>query len=337
MTLATAQHETPNAKIKRPVLWLAISSFRNDPEVARSLEKIQQLPRHPFDHILVVDSLGTGVIPELIAKFSWHNVTYRSYDRNLGAAGNLCERLRIAAEGGADFVYMLNHDGSFDQDVIHCLLEQALRLNRVGAVYPLSYFTDAAAYNITGSRKLPLPAKLVRNKPSTECIEAFWSSCNGALYSTEPASCGVLPDSGLWHGWEDLDYGLRLNNQGYRQVIACAAVFRDNYEYVPVDTPTGHYRVVDKPPWMTYYMIRNLILIARWARPFVVFPGVVATRIALECLVILFFRPDKRTRFRYLVRGVIDGLRNRTGKWILPLDPVGALPSERVPARGQTF
>lgn len=324
MALATAQHETPNATLKAPIVWLAISSFRNDPEIARKLEDVQRAPRQLFDHILVVDSMGTGAIPALIAKLGWCNVTYRSYDCNLGAAGNLRERLRIATEAGADFVYALNHDGPLIPDVIHCLLDEALRLNRIGAVYPLSYLTSASAYNITGSRKLPLPAKLVRDKPSSDFIEAFWSSCNGALYSTEPVSCGVLPDSGLWHGWEDLDYGLRLNNKGYRQVIVCAAVFEDNYEYAHVNTPTGHRRVVDKPSWITYYTIRNLILIARWAGPFVVFPSVVALRVVLECLVILFFRFDKRRRFRYLIRGVIDGLRNQTGKWIMPVDPVSA-------------
>ena len=322
MTVATAQYDKPNATLKVPIVWLAISSFRNDPEIARKLEDVQRLPQHPFDHILVVDSMGTGAIPALIEKLGWSDVTYRSYDRNLGAAGNLRERLRIAAEAGADFVYALNHDGPLLPDVIHRLLDHALRLNRVGAVYPLSYLTGAGAYNITGSRKVPLPAKLVRERPSPDSIEAFWSSCNGALYSTEPASCGILPDSGLWHGWEDLDYGLRLNSQGYSQVIACNAIFEDNYEYARISTPTGHYRVVDKPAWITYYMIRNLILIARWARPFLVFPGVVAMRVVLECLVILFFRPDKRRRFRYLTRGVIDGLRKRTGKWIVPVDPV---------------
>ena len=322
MALTTAQYEKPNAKA--PIVWLAISSFRNDLEIALKLEHVQRLPRHPFDHILVVDSMGTRAIPALIAKLGWCNVTYRSYDHNLGAAGNLCERLKIAAEAGADFVYALNHDGPLVPDVIYCLLNQAVRLSRVGAVYPLSYLTSAAAYNITGSRKVPLPAKLVREKPPSDFIEAFWSSCNGALYSTEPVRCGLLPDSGLWHGWEDLDYGLRLNNQGYRQVIACAAIFEDNYEYARISAPTGRYRLVDKPAWMTYYMIRNLILIARWARPYLVFPSVVALRAALECLVILFFRPDKRRRFSCLISGVIDGLRNRTGKWIMPVDPVMA-------------
>ena len=320
-----------------PVVWLVISSFRNDREVATTLERVENLPQRLFDRILVVDSFGTGEIPELIDRRCWRNVIYRSYDRNLGSAGNLAERLRLAAGAGADFAYALNHDGYVQPDVVCRLLKHARSLERIGALYPLSHLKSVGAYNMTGVRAIPLPAKLVGEKPTGGIIEAFWSSSNGALYAMEPIRSGLLPRSELWMGWEDLDYGLRLNNQGYLQVIALDAVFEDNYEYVPIDTPTGHYRIVDKPAWITYYMIRNLILIARWARPFLIFPSVVAMRVVLESLVILFFRHDKRTRFRYLVRGVIDGLRNRTGKWILPLDPAGALPSERVPARGQTF
>jgi len=323
MAMAIAQHGQPSTTPNKVrIVWLAISSFRNDREVAQKLEAAQMLPRQPFAHFLVIDSLGTGAIPALIEKNGWENVTYRSYDCNLGAAGNLRERLRIATEAGADFVYALNHDGPINVDVIYSLLDQALHLTRVGAVYPLSYLSGAGAYNITGSRKLPLPAKLVHERPSQGFIDAYWSSCNGALYSTEPVSCGVLPDSGLWHGWEDLDYGLRLNSHGYRQVISCDTIFEDNYEYVRVDGPAGRYRVVDKPAWITYYTVRNLILIARWARPALIFPSVVAFRATLEGFVILFFRSDKKRRLKYLIRGIVDGLRNRTGKWILPADPV---------------
>lgn len=322
MSASTTSYESLNITRKAPILWLAISSFRNDREIAQLLESIQRQSNHPFSQILIIDSMGTGSIPALIEKRCWCNVTYLCFGSNLGAAGNLRERLQIAADGGADFVYALNHDGHVDFDIIRRLLAHAQHINHVGAVYPLSYLTQAKAYNLTGSRRLPLPARLVKKKPSPDTLKAFWSSCNGALYATEPARRGILPDIGLWHGWEDLDYGLRLDSQGYRQVIACDAVFNDNYEYRTIDTPTGRYSVVDKPAWITYYTVRNLILIARWVHPLLPFRGTVAMRVIFECLTILFFRPGKALRFQHLIKGVIDGLQNRTGKWTLPIDTV---------------
>jgi GT2 family glycosyltransferase len=305
-----------------PVVWLVVSSFCNDPEITRLLEDVQNLPARLFDRVLVIDSLGTGAVPTLIARRGWQNVSYHSYGRNLGSAGNLALRLQLAAEGGADFAYALNHDGQVHPEVVRCLLKHAIRLHRVGAVYPISYLRSAAAYNLTGTRELPLPAKLVEQKPQRELIEAYWSSSNGALYALEPVRHGVLPWPELWMGWEDLEYGWRLADHGYRQAIACDAVFDDNYEYAVRVSLVRKFRVVSKPAWTTYYMSRNLLLITRRTRPLLKFEVIVILRILLESALILLVRPDKRARLRCLVRGVIDGLRNRTGKWILPRDPV---------------
>jgi rhamnosyltransferase len=324
MTTANRPCETQVPASNTLVVWLVISSFRNDREVATTLESVQNLPQRLFDRILVVDSLGTGEIPALIERRCWQNVIYRSYDRNLGSAGNLAERLRLAAEAGADFAYALNHDSCLQADVVCSLLKHVRSLERVGAVYPLSYFKSAAAYNVTGTRELPLPAKLIRDKPTDEIIEAFWSSSNGALYAMEPVRSGLLPWSELWMGWEDLEYGWSLTDHGYHQAIACDVLFHDSYEYARHDPLAGSYRVVNKPAWTTYYLIRNLILVTRRRRLSVQFAAVVIMRLFLECFTILLFRPNKRTRLRILIRGVIDGLRNRTGKWIMPVDPVMA-------------
>jgi len=284
------------------------------------LEGVQNLPTQLFSRVLIVDSLGTGEIPEFIARRGWQNVVYRSYDRNLGSAGNLSERLRLAAEAGADFAYALNHDGHVQPEVVRCLLKHAMRLPHLGAVYPLAYMSSAAAYNIGGTRELPLAAKLVREKPRGELIDVYWSSSNGALYTMEPVRAGLLPWPELWMGWEDLEYGWRLADHGYRQVIACDAVFNDNYEYVRLPTSLGGYRLVSKPAWTTYYSFRNLVLVTRRTRPVMKFAAVAAMRVLLEWFLILFFGPNKSLRLRYLLRGVTDGLRDRSGKWILPKD-----------------
>jgi GT2 family glycosyltransferase len=286
------------------------------------LEELSNVPVPLFDRVLIVDSLGSGEIPASIARLGLKNVEYRSYDRNLGSAGNLAMRLQLAADAGADFAYALNHDGNVQPEVVRCLLKHAVRLPRVGAVYPISYFTGAAAFNITGTCELPLPAKLVGRKPDREVIDAYWSSSNGALYALAPVRSGLLPWSELWTGWEDLEYGWRLVDAGYRQVIACDALFKDDYEYLRLDTPGQTYRVVSKPAWTTYYSCRNLLLITRRTRPFFKFEMIVALRVILHCLLITFVRADKCAQLRCLARGVIDGLRNRTGKWILPQDSV---------------
>jgi GT2 family glycosyltransferase len=285
-------------------VWLAISSYRNDADVIRILEQVQSSGPNVFERILVVDSEGSEAVTSMIADRGWHDVIYRSYPQNLGSGANLRERLRIAAEGSADYVYALNHDGHFDLEVFRTLLNAAQPLANLGAAYPVGYLTTAGRYNLTGTRELPLPARLVASPPAEGLIDAFWSSSNGALYSTAPVKRGILPWSAMWMGWEDLEYGWRLGDHGYRQVIVRDAIYPDNYEY----QETWLRKTIDKPAWRTYYSFRNLILAMRRSRNRPLFYAVVAYRAVLEIGLILLVRNQKSARLRSLCRGVAAGV-----------------------------
>jgi len=286
---------------------MVISSFQNDDDVARILDQVQLFGRDLFERILVVDSQGTGTVPSLLVDRGWDQVIYRSYPHNLGSGANLHERLRVAAEGGADYAYALNHDGNFDSKVIRTLLDAAKRLENLGAAYPLCYLITARRFNLTGTRELPLPAMLVESPPPDPLIDVFWSSSNGALYSTAPAKRGILPWSAMWMGWEDLEYGWRLSDCGYRQVIVRDAIYSDNYEY----KQTWLAKTIDKPAWRTYYNFRNLILAVRRSRNRPLFYAVVIYRALLELAVIVLVRDLKFSRLRSVCRGVWDGFTER--------------------------
>jgi len=294
----------PCAKEVSPKVWLVISSYQNDRDVIRILDHVHSLATQVLEHILIVDSHSTGAIPAHLSEHGWQHVTYRSYDHNLGSGGNLCERLRLAAEGGADYAYAINHDGGFDPEVATTLLKAAVQLPDLGAAYPLSFLTSAGSYNVTGTRELPLPSRLVSSPPSDALIDVFWSSSNGALYSMTPVRKGLLPWPVMWMGWEDLEYGWRLSDNGYRQVIVRDAVYRDNYEY----QQRWFSRMIDKPAWRTYYSFRNLFLAIRRSRNRPSFYAVAAYRALLECGLILLARDNKTRRLGRLSRGVIDGL-----------------------------
>jgi GT2 family glycosyltransferase len=288
-------------------VWLVISSYQNDDDVIRILDQVQSFGGDLFERILVVDSMGSGSIPSLLVDRGWGHVVYRSYPHNLGSGANLCERLRLAAEGGADYAYALNHDGYFDPQVFRALLNAATPLENLGAAYPLGYLITVKRFNLTGTRELPLPAKLVASPPQDTTIDVFWSSSNGALYSTAPAKHGILPWSAMWMGWEDLEYGWRLFDSGYRQVMVCDAIYSDNYEY----KQTWLAQTTDKPAWRTYYNFRNLILAVRRSRNRSLFYAVVIYRILMELALIVLVRDFKFARLRSLYRGVFAGVTER--------------------------
>lgn len=288
-----------------PRVWLAIASYRNDYEVLQTLEKVQSLPEKIFDRILIVDSDGTGDVPRAIVQRGWRDISYYSYPVNLGSGANLRERLRIAAEYGAHYVYAINHDTGVDLHMVATLLQAAEKIENLGAAYPLAYFSDVGRYNLTGTRELPLSRRFVASVKAGPLIDVFWSSSNGALYSTEPAKQGVLPWGEMWMGFEDLEYGWHLSDHGFRQVIVRDAVFDDNSEYIT--TRLGH--LTNKPPWRAYCFARNLIMAVRRCRRQPLFEAVTAYRMILEAALILFVRPHKLVRLRYFWLGIIDGIR----------------------------
>jgi GT2 family glycosyltransferase len=291
------------------LIWLVISSYRNDDEVVKLLDQAHDSAQDLFARILVVDSQGTGRVPEIIQSRGWKDVEYRCYETNLGSGANLAQRLRIAADGGADYAYALNHDGHIDLTVVRALVESAKGRERLGAAYPLGFFTDVHRFNLTGTRELPLPSKLVNAIPKEPIVHVYWSSSNGALYGMEPAREGLLPWDAMWMGWEDLEYGWRLKDHGYEQIIVTSAVFPDNQEY----SASAVGNVVRKPAWRAYYNVRNLVLAVKRCRNRPLFHAVVAFRILLEFGLILLVRDDKRQRLRFLVSGVRDGYRGVEG------------------------
>jgi GT2 family glycosyltransferase len=106
-------------------------------------------------------------------------------------------------------------------------------------------------------------------------------------------------------GWEDLEYGWRLSDHGYHQVIVCNAVYRDNYEY----KATWVGRIPDKADWRSYYSARNLILAVRRSRNRPLFYMITAYRLLREGALTLLTKDSKVKRLQLMARGIIDGLR----------------------------
>ncbi len=296
---------------------LAVSAFRSDDAVLRVLDSACASGAHPFHQVLVVDSLPTGRLEDAIAARGYARVAYRAFDRNLGSAGNLMERLRAAAEGGADFVYALNHDGVLDLAVVEALVRFARTRPRIGAVYPARrYVNRGGTLDLAGARGDVLGTLVGGRRDAPRGpIGVRWSSSNGALYALEPVRRGLLPWGELFMGYEDLEYGWTLERGGYEQHLLGDVRVDDGYEYRAHRLGPLRFHVSDKPAWYAYYFARNLVLVARKHRRGRVGVG---ARIGVELGLVATLRRDKATRLRYLARGVLDGLRDVRGKWDLP-------------------
>ncbi len=301
---------------------LIIATFRQDDAVLGLLEDAYEGgTTHPFCHIIVVDSMGSGAIQEAIEAKQWEGITYKNAPENLGSAGNLALRLELASEHEqATWAYALNHDGELDWSTLEALLDHAARHEdaRIGALYPLRYTTHLKKYNLTGTSSLPIPYVGTTTRPEGPSFPVYWASSNGAFYHLGPVREGLLPWKDLWMGWEDLGYGWLLHRRGWRQDVVCDAVFEDGYEYKTHGTGQASVNISDKPTWYAYYQMRNLILVTRRNERGAATWACVAGRVGLEFGLSLTLRKDKARRLKFLLSGIRDGALNTTGKWAYP-------------------
>ncbi len=296
---------------------LAIATFRNDDSVIALLEAVEAGGAN-FHSVLVVDSMGSGDVAEIAGSRGWE-ITYHNADSNLGSAGNLHLRMKLASETDAGFVYTINHDGHIDVPAIAKLAEVARQNPQIAAAYPTRYRPNrGGSYDNPAGRGLPLPNRRGAEAPAEDVIDVEWASSNGALYALKPVREGIEVWPELWMCWEDTGYGWLLKSRGYRQVQVGGSVFQDDYEYRRVRLLGRDFYFADKPWWYGYYSPRNLIVVTlrNTRRPAAI--GALAAQIAKEAALTVAFRDKKSTRLRLLARAVADGVRDRTGKLNFP-------------------
>lgn len=303
-----------------PRIAVAISAFRSDASVIVLLERIIQ-EQWPVERIIVVDSLGSGQIEAFVHSHDLQGqVRYHGSNTNLGSAGNLKKRIELAAENGAEYVLALNHDAVIDRNIFNELVAWS-HLEKLGALYPLRFREGKQVYDLTGVADFSFQLRSSVNPPEGPLVGVCWSSSNGALYSTAPFRIdGLCPDADLWHGWEDYLYGLQMRDHGYHQYIVVAAQTVDNYEYKEARAFGRRVLLADKPSWMLYYSIRNFLVIHLHRQRSAVRGAKAVIWVGLMLIHVLNMRPvrNEPNPLRAYLRGLIDGLLNRGGKWRYP-------------------
>lgn len=297
---------------------LAISAFRSDDDVIALLDTVFAGGRSPFAAVIVVDSLSSGRIERTIAERGW-DVRFWNAPTNLGAAGNHAKRMELAAATDAEWCYCLNADGELRFDTIAALLDSARGQDRVGAVYPRRFRPNRGnSWEAPRTSFLPLPTRVRTDREPAGDRDVLWSSSNGALYHLAPARAGLFMPTQIWMGWEDLAYAWVLWRAGWRQILSERASITDPYEHRRVSVLGRELYIHDKPPWISYYTVRNLILVVRMAGFGVKGWLAVLLRYTQEMGIALVFKDRKLRRARMLTKGLIDGLRGRTGMVVDP-------------------
>lgn len=294
---------------------IAISAFRSDAAVIALLETIFADPHPEVGPVIVVDSLGSGKIADTAAVQGWP-IRYENADTNLGSAGNLARRMDLAAQSGAEWCLCLNHDANWEAERLSAMLIVARSRARVGAVYPvLDHHPREPRFEDGRRRFTPAVGAQIDVTPDDDTdAEVLWSSSNSALYATAPLAEGIAFMVDLWHGYEDLAYGIALHQGGWAQLMCRSAVLTQVFDYGPRRFLGREVHIPEKPVWYAYYNMRNLILIRRRYGARGIPAGSILAKLLQSSLRILLLEEKKGTRLRMLYAGTWAGLAGRSGK-----------------------
>lgn len=295
---------------------LAISTFRSDEAVICQLEKVFAHDQPRLGAVIIVDSLGSGRIPETAKSSGW-DIRYINAEWNLGSAGNLDLRLKSAAELDLDWCFAVNHDGEIDPTKVLELTRIGQSQPRVGAVYPQLVFSHAGG-RLDSPRHSFSTFGLLDGQHDRETTEVAWSSSNCALYNLAAVREGVTAWPQLWMGYEDLAIGWELKRRGWTQLLSHEVKVIDNYEFTPVRIFGREAHIADKPSWYSYYQLRNLWLVASQSGGRAVTQVSVLRRLVVDVVLILLYRDRKLERLKLLLRGLRDGMRGVSGKGPVP-------------------
>ncbi|HTM69169.1 MAG TPA: glycosyltransferase family 2 protein [Candidatus Binatia bacterium] len=188
--------------------------------------------------VVAIDNGSKDDTVERMKAYPW--VSTAVSKENLGFAGGNNLIMRHAMEGGADYVYLLNHDTEVTPSFLTEAVQAAEADLKIGAVQSLLLLhPDKDLINSTGNAIhflgfgycLDYRRRLADWRPPSGEKEIAYASGAGVLYRVAALREAGLLDEELFLYHEDLDLGWRLRLMGWKNVLAPASVVHHKYEF----------------------------------------------------------------------------------------------------------
>lgn len=245
-------------------LAAVIVNYRTPREVELATRSLASSRRRP-DRVIVVDNGSDDGSAERI-RVSLPGVELVETGSNLGFPAGSNVGLRVALDGGADRLLLLNPDVLLADDALDVLEEVLDDDPRVGVVAPLLLDrSDPSAVASAGMRFGQWTGRMrhddVGRSFATEAVRrrrtvAGASGCALLLRREMLEDVGLL-DEEYFFGFEDLDLCLRARRAGWATVCAGDAVAYHQ----------GSAAMGESSPARLYYATRNHLLVAARAAP----------------------------------------------------------------------
>jgi rhamnosyltransferase len=289
--------------MKSNQLCAVVVSFHPDHNVLENLAALCA----QVQHVVVVDN---GSLPQELQplRSASRHLGFELLENgeNLGIATALNIGLRRAQALDAPFTLLFDQDsritGGFIEAMLHCF-QTSPRGRHLGILVP--HYTDMRLGT-------PLPRTIV----ASSGLEVAMTS--GSLLRTQTfAQHGLFVDD-LFIDGVDHEYSLRLRRSGMF-LEECPDATLLHSPGTPQEFRLGGkvlFKTPNYSPIRRYYQTRNnLWLFRHYFRSFPAYCTKLALASVKDFLKILLFESSKLKKLQYFLRGFIDGLNNRMGRF----------------------
>lgn len=242
-----------------PLVSVVVLNWNGADDTLACLDSLAALTYANFNVVLVDNGSSDASTTRLRAHAAPYPLTLIETGRNLGYAGGNNVGTRHALEHGADFVLVLNNDTTVAPDLLERLLDSAQRNPDAGVFSArILYFDEPTRVWFDGARWNPSNLQLEwpgqgeeESSLGTADHETDYA-CGAALFfrSGVARQIGLL-DEAFFLVWEEVDWGFRAREAGWRNLVVPAARV-----WHKIGVSFGS----ESSPLRTYFSIRNELL-----------------------------------------------------------------------------
>jgi GT2 family glycosyltransferase len=255
----------------------------------------------PLDEIFVIDNASTDGTEEVVKK-EFPNLSYIRMLENVGGAGGFYEGIKRAYDKGYDWIWLFDDDAVARRDALEKIVNK-----------------------LSGLEKMKIGVLMSRtaSEPERKDVSKEWKVLEkrdplifvGALLNRKVIDEIGLPRKDFFIYCDDMEYFERMKKAKFIQIKVLDSII-EHFDW------TANYilkrlfflllRKPTYPPWKGYYLVRNNIILAKLSK------NVVKLVFEIAKAIIKSFLFMDNDRAKFMLRGLVDGLRMRTGKIEIP-------------------
>lgn len=296
-----------------PCVWaIAVAYQPQEEQLLRLVERV----RHDVDRVVVVDNS-----PETTG---WQSVLPDGVDvinpgRNIGIAGAHNLGIQRALSQGASHILLLDQDSLPRQNMLtHLLAAEKTLLDQgspFAAVGPVTVDARDGRTEPFIQFKGPFLGKFqcpTPQDPGPVVRVAFLISSGTLIRREVLEQCGDMATE-FFIDCVDFEWAFRCAAQGLASYGVCSAWMEHNLGDSVHELPVLGKRVHFHSPVRRYYQFRNAILLYR--KPHTPWRWIIndVPRLLFRLAVYLTMQKDRLAQAKLILRGLVDGIRGRSG------------------------